>query len=177
MVASRQGLQERRGKNNIHFYPCICKPVVSALLSGYKPFPFELDHASGDRLYDPSGQSWYDYYGGHCVASTGHCHPQVVTAIEQQARRLLFYSTAGEISIRHRAADALAAFADGTGCSRVFFINSGAEANENALKMAFKMRPGRTHVAAIEHSFHGRTAAAAAATWGAPPSTTTREGR
>ncbi|MCB1627747.1 MAG: aspartate aminotransferase family protein [Xanthomonadales bacterium] len=129
---------------------------MSALLSGYKPFPFELDHASGDRLYDPSGQSWYDYYGGHCVASTGHCHPQVVAAIEQQARRLLFYSTAGEMSIRHRAADALAAFADGTGCSRVFFINSGAEANENALKLALKLS-GRRKLVCFQGGWHGRS--------------------
>ncbi len=70
------------------------------------------------------------------------------------------------MAVRARAAQRLLQFAQ-LPLDSVFFVNSGAEANENALKMAFKMRPGRTHVVAIEQSFHGRTAAAAAVTWGA----------
>lgn len=137
-------------------YPLICKPAVSALLSGYKPFPFAIDRAAGDRLYDADGEGWYDYYGGHCVASTGHCHPTVVAAIEAQARRLLFYSTAGELAIRHQAADALVEFASGTGCARVFFVNSGAEANENAIKLAL-MLSGRRKLVSFAGGWHGRS--------------------
>lgn len=134
----------------------ICKLPVSTLLSGYKPFPFTLDHASGDQVYDDQGHSWYDYYGGHCVASTGHCHPRLVEAISAQAQRLLFYSTAGELAIRHQAADALTGFAAGTGLSRVFFVNTGAEANENALKLALKLS-GRRKLVAFQGGWHGRS--------------------
>ncbi len=129
---------------------------MSALVSGYQPFPFQLDHGQGDRVFDDAGRSYYDYYGGHCVALTGHSHPKVVDAIAAQARKLLFYSTAGELAIRHQAADALAGFSVGAGVSRVFFVNSGAEANENALKLALKLS-GRKRLLAFDGGWHGRT--------------------
>ena len=129
---------------------------MSALVSGYQPFPFLLDHGAGDCVYDPSGKAYIDYYGGHCVALTGHCHPRLVEAISAQAQRLLFYSTAGELAIRDQAADALAEFAQNTGTSRVFFVNSGAEANENALKLALKLS-GRQRFASFSGGWHGRT--------------------
>lgn len=129
---------------------------MSALVSGYQPFPFILDHGVGDRVFDASGKSWFDYYGGHCVALTGHCHPTVVDAVSAQARRLLFYSTAGELAIRNQAADSLAEFAEDAGVSRVFFVNSGAEANENALKLALKLS-GRKRLLAFDGGWHGRT--------------------
>ncbi len=129
---------------------------MNALVSGYQPFPFLLDRGVGDRVYDTSGKSWFDYYGGHCVALTGHSHPTVVAAISAQASRLLFYSTAGELAIRDQAADALAEFAQGAGVSRVFFVNSGAEANENALKLALKLS-GRKRLLSFEGGWHGRT--------------------
>jgi acetylornithine/succinyldiaminopimelate/putrescine aminotransferase len=87
----------------------------------------------------------------------------VVAAIAAQAAQLLFYSTAGELAIRHRAADALLAFAAGVGLEQVFFCNSGAEANENALKVASKLT-GRTRLLSIEGGWHGRTLACLAVT-------------
>ena len=129
---------------------------MSALFQTYPPFPFELSHAAGDVVYASDGRQWFDWYGGHCVAATGHSHPRVVEAIARQAQRLLFYSTAGEMAIRHQAADALLDFAAGVGLARVFFCNSGAEANENALKIAHKLT-GRPRLLAIEGGWHGRT--------------------
>lgn len=128
---------------------------MSALFQTYPPFPFVLDRGSGDRIHAADGRSWYDFYGGHCVASTGHGHPRVVQAIAAQAERLLFYSTAGEMQVRHAAADALLAFAAGVGLEKVFFCNSGAEANENALKIAHQLT-GRSKVLSTVGGWHGR---------------------
>lgn len=129
---------------------------MSALFQTYPPFPFELSHGSADVVFASDGRQWFDWYGGHCVASTGHSHPRVVAAIAQQAAQLLFYSTAGEMAIRHRAADALLSFAAGVGLEQVFFCNSGAEANENALKVASKLT-GRTRLLSVSGGWHGRT--------------------
>lgn len=129
---------------------------MSALFQTYPPFPFVLDHGRDDRVFAADGRSWYDFYGGHCVASTGHGHPQVVEAIAAQARRLLFYSTAGEMQVRHAAADALLSFSAGVGLEKVFFCNSGAEANENALKIAHQLT-GRSRVLSTIGGWHGRT--------------------
>lgn len=129
---------------------------MSALFQTYPPFPFVLDHGRGDRVYANDGRCWFDFYGGHCVASTGHGHPRVVDAIAAQARRLLFYSVAGEMQVRHQAADALLAFAAGVGLEKVFFCNSGAEANENALKIAHQLT-GRQRVLSTVGGWHGRT--------------------
>jgi acetylornithine/succinyldiaminopimelate/putrescine aminotransferase len=85
-------------------------------------------------------------------------------AISQQAKRMVFQSNAVPLRIREAAAQKLADFAP-SGIERVFFVNSGAEANENALRIALKLT-GRTKVVALEHGFHGRTAAAAAVSWG-----------
>ncbi|OYV73542.1 MAG: hypothetical protein B7Z74_03745 [Deltaproteobacteria bacterium 21-66-5] len=96
-----------------------------------------------------------DFYGGHCVASTGHCHPAVAAAIADQARKLIFYSAAAQLPVRDRAAQALVEFA-GAGMASVFFCNSGAEANESALKVAIKLT-GRKHLVAFQGAFHGRS--------------------
>jgi acetylornithine/succinyldiaminopimelate/putrescine aminotransferase len=106
-----------------------------------------------------------DLYGGHAVAALGYGHPAWTRALAEQARTCQFQSNAVPMDVRLRAADRLVRFA-GLGLNTVFFINSGAEANENALKMAFRMT-GRSQVVALEHGFHGRTAAAGAITWGA----------
>ncbi len=87
-------------------------------------------------------------------------------ALSEQARTLNFQSNAVPMDVRLRAAQQLVAFSK-LPVESVFFVNSGAEANENALKMAFTLNPGRTEVVAVEQSFHGRTAAAGALTWGA----------
>ena len=99
------------------------------------------------------------------MAALGYSHPRWLAALEQQARSLLFQSNAVPLEVRARAATRLARFA-GLGLDTVFFVNTGAEANENALKLALKIT-GRRKVVAIEGSFHGRTAAAGAVTWGA----------
>ncbi len=106
-----------------------------------------------------------DLYGGHAVAALGYGHPRWVEALSEQARSLCFQSNAVPLDVRRRAATRLAKFC-GLGLDTIFFVNSGAEANENALKLAFKMTGG-TQVIAVEGSFHGRTAAAGAVTWGA----------
>src|SRR5215210_4424523 len=106
---------------------------VAPLLPTYAPFPFTIERGLGDRVWDTDGNAYYDFYGGHCVCLTGHCHQKVVRAIQEQAEKLIFYSTAGHLEIRDRAAKALVEFA-GPPVASVFFCNSGAEANENAMK-------------------------------------------
>lgn len=125
----------------------------SALLPTYAPYPFSLVRGEGDRVYDNSGQAWWDFYGGHCVCATGHSHPVVVKAVADQAATLLFYSAAAALPVRDQAAVRITAFA---GMDSVFFCNSGAEANENALKVALLLT-GRKTLAAFEGGWHGRT--------------------
>jgi len=127
----------------------------TALLETYAAWPFSLVAGRGEQVVDDSGRAWLDLYGGHCVASTGHAHPAVVRAIREQADRLLFYSAAARLPVREQAAEALVDFAP-QGLDRVFFCNSGAEANENALRVA-AMLTGRRRFLAFEGGFHGRT--------------------
>jgi acetylornithine/succinyldiaminopimelate/putrescine aminotransferase len=131
----------------------------------FAQFPLEVADAQGVFLHTPGGRKVLDLYGGHAVAALGYNHPRWVDAITRQARSLCFQSNAVPLDVRRRAATKLAQFC-GLGLDTVFFINSGAEANENALKIACKMTGG-TEVIAVEGSFHGRTAAAGAVTWGA----------
>ncbi len=139
---------------------------IPPLLPTYTPFPFPLLRGEGDRVFDPLGRDYFDFYGGHCVASTGHAHPHVAEAIAAQARELIFYSTAAELPIRSRAAQELLAFAGSgrdAGMCSVFFCNSGAEANENALKMACRVT-GRHTFAAFQGGWHGRSTLALSVT-------------
>lgn len=126
---------------------------MPALLPTYAPYPFPLVRGEGDRVFDDGGQAWWDFYGGHCVCATGHSHPAVVKAIAAQAASLLFYSAAAALPVRDAAAERITAFA---GMDSVFFCNSGAEANENALKLALLLT-GRKRLAAFEGGWHGRT--------------------
>jgi acetylornithine/N-succinyldiaminopimelate aminotransferase len=118
----------------------------------------------GAWLILADGRRILDMYGGHAVAALGYGHPRLVAALQDQVQRLTFQSNLLPLELRARACEALARFAP-PGLDRVFLVNSGAEANENALKLAFR-EPGRTRVVAVEGAFHGRTAAAAAVTWG-----------
>jgi len=102
------------------------------------------------------------------VAALGYGHPRLLSAIESQLRRLMFQSNAVALDVRARAAEALVAVAP-AGLTRAFFVNSGAEANENALRIACRTT-GRGKVLALTHGFHGRTAAAATVTWNAAES-------
>jgi len=131
----------------------------------YAQWPLDIVAAEGVYLRTRDGRRILDLYGGHAVAALGYSHPRWHAALEQQARALLFQSNAVPLEVRARAATRLARFA-GLGLDTVFFANTGAEANENALKLALKIT-GRRKVVAIEGSFHGRTAAAGAVTWGA----------
>src|SRR6185436_12165356 len=109
-------------------------------------------------VYDNAGRRFFDFYGGHCVCSTGHAHPEIVAAISRQAGELLFYSTAAAVPVREQAAEALLAFAnDGAAApmGSIFFCNTGSEANENALKIAAKIT-GRFGFAAFVGGWHGR---------------------
>jgi acetylornithine/N-succinyldiaminopimelate aminotransferase len=131
----------------------------------FSQYPLPVVSAEGVWLHTSDGRRVLDLYGGHAVAALGYGHPIWTRALTEQARSLSFQSNAVPLDVRLRAAQRLIRFS-GLDFNSVFFVNSGAEANENALKMAFTMTQ-RTHVAAIEHSFHGRTAAAGALTWGA----------
>jgi len=131
----------------------------------FAQFPLEVVDAEGVYLHTPDGRKVLDLYGGHAVAALGYNHPRWLAALTTQARQLCFQSNAVPLDVRRRAATKLAKFC-GLGLDTVFFVNSGAEANENALKLACKMTGG-TEIVAVEGSFHGRTAAAGAVTWGA----------
>jgi len=132
----------------------------------FAQYPLEVLRGEGVWLIAPDGRRVLDLYGGHAVAALGYGHPAWTKAVTEQVRALNFQSNAVPLDVRQRAARKLIAFSR-LPVHSVFFINSGAEANENALKMAFTLNPGRTEVVALEQSFHGRTAAAGALTWGA----------
>jgi acetylornithine/succinyldiaminopimelate/putrescine aminotransferase len=135
-----------------------------AWLPVYAQMPLTAVSGHGSWLVDAEGNEWLDAYGGHAVASTGHCHPRVVAAIQAQAARLIFYSTAVPLRLREELAEQIAARCPGD-LSRVFFCNSGAEANENALGLARKAT-GRQRVVSVEGGWHGRTVACLAVTDG-----------
>lgn len=140
-------------------------PAPDHLAPVFAQFPLEVVDAQGVYLHTPDGRKVLDLYGGHAVAALGYNHPRWVEALTQQARQLCFQSNAVPLDVRRRAATKLANFC-GLGLDTIFFVNSGAEANENALKLACKMTGGN-EIVAVEGSFHGRTAAAGAVTWGA----------
>lgn len=137
----------------------------NALLATYAQFPMHPVRGEGSWLYEEDGSRWLDIYGGHAVSSTGHCHPHVVTAIQDQASQLLFYSMAIDLPQRVKLAEELARRCPGD-LSRVFFCNSGAEANENALLIARKAT-GRSQIISVSGGWHGRTLGVAAVTDGA----------
>jgi acetylornithine/succinyldiaminopimelate/putrescine aminotransferase len=144
----------------------------SALLPVYAQMPVRPVSGRGSWLIDEDGLEWLDAYGGHAVAATGHSHPRVVQAIADQAARLLFYSTAVPHPNRERLAARLAELCPEP-LDRVFFCNSGAEANENALHLA-RRRTGRIAVASVTGGWHGRTAATLACCDGPGYETTAR---
>jgi len=131
----------------------------------YSQWALDVVDASGVHLHTRDGRKVLDLYGGHAVAALGYSHPRLLAALDTQARSLIFQSNAVPLDVRARAATKLTRFA-GLGLNTAFFISTGAEANENALKLALRITR-RRKVVAIEGSFHGRTAAAGAVTWGA----------
>ena len=125
----------------------------------YPMLPFTPVRGAGVYLENAAGRRILDLYGGHAVAALGYGHRDLSETLARASRDLVFQTNALPLKIRDEAAEKLAAFGP-AGLGRVFFVNSGAEANENALRLALKVT-GRTKIVAMEHSFHGRTAAAA----------------
>src|SRR5256714_1412813 len=132
-------------------------------LAMYKKMPIVAERGEGVWIYADDGERYLDLYGGHAVAGTGHCHPHVVKAVREQAGELLFYSNLVYSRARARAAEKLVSIAPKT-LKKVFFCNSGTEANENAMRMA-RMATGREKIITFSGGFHGRTADAISATF------------
>lgn len=132
------------------------------LFDVYPLYPVEPVRGCGNYVYDAEGQEYLDLYGGHAVISIGHAHPHYVEAISKQVAALGFYSNSVENSLQCEFAERL-----GKACGyedyRLFLCNSGAEANENAIKLA-SFQSGKEKVLAFSRAFHGRTSGAVAAT-------------
>ena len=136
---------------------------AATTLPVYGQLPFVPERAAGCDIVTNDGRRILDLYGGHAVAALGYGHPRLTAAITEQSAKLLFQSNAVALEIRAQAAEKLVDIAPHE-LKRVFFVNSGAEANENALRMACVVTK-RKKILAITQGFHGRTAAAGAVTW------------
>ena len=132
------------------------------LFDVYPLFDIEIVKGRGCYTYDSLGNEYIDLYGGHAVISIGHSHPHYLEAINRQASNLVFYSNSVVNSLQQRLADKLGR-ASGYDDYQLFLINSGAEANENALKLA-SFHTGRSRIVAFGKAFHGRTSLAVEAT-------------
>lgn len=121
-----------------------------------------ITHAKGSKVWDEQNNEYLDLYGGHAVISIGHTHPHWVHRIEEQLKKIAFYSNSIKIPIQEELAHKLGEVS-GKKDYQLFLCNSGAEANENALKLA-SFHTGRKKIIAFSKSFHGRTSLAVAAT-------------
>lgn len=128
------------------------------LFDVYPLFNIEIEKGIGCRTYDKNGVEYLDLYGGHAVISIGHSHPYFIQKLTQQTEKLLFYSNSVVNKLQEELAEKLGKLS-GYDEYSLFLVNSGAEANENALKLA-SFHNGRRKVLAFKHSFHGRTSAA-----------------
>ena len=128
----------------------------------YPLFNVNIVKGQGCKVWDDQGQEYLDLYGGHAVISIGHCHPHYVKTLSQQLNTLGFYSNSVINSLQQQLAERMGKLC-GYDDYQLFLINSGAEANENALKLA-SFTNGRTRVLAAEKAFHGRTSLAVEAT-------------
>jgi acetylornithine/N-succinyldiaminopimelate aminotransferase len=121
-----------------------------------------ITKAQGSYVWDEKGTQYLDMYGGHAVISIGHTHPHWVQRIEEQLHKIAFYSNSIKIPIQQQLAEKLGKVSGKEDC-QLFLCNSGAEANENALKLASFLN-GKKKIIAFSNSFHGRTSLAVAAT-------------
>lgn len=132
------------------------------LFDVYPLFDINIVKGRGCSVWDDKGQEYLDLYGGHAVISIGHCHPHYVEKLTEQLNALGFYSNSVINDLQRQLAERL-----GKACGyddyQLFLINSGAEANENALKLA-SFKTGRTRVLSVSKAFHGRTSLAVEAT-------------
>src|SRR5881392_4095412 len=129
----------------------------------YKKMTIAVERGRGSWVWTSEGEKYLDLYGGHAVCATGHSHPHVVKAIQEQAEKVLFYSNLVYSDIRAKAAEKLVSIAPES-LTKAFFCNSGTEANENAMRMA-RMATGRQKIVTFTGGFHGRTADAISATF------------
>lgn len=132
------------------------------LFDVYPLFDINIVKGRGCFVWDDKGQEYLDLYGGHAVISIGHCHPHYVEALAEQAGKLGFYSNSVINDLQRQLAERLGKLC-GYDDYQLFLINSGAEANENALKLA-SFKTGRTRVLSAQKAFHGRTSLAVEAT-------------
>ena len=140
----------------------VAKLTENYVAHTYARYPIALVRGEGARVWDADGKEYLDFLAGIAVNSLGHCHPAIVRAIQQQARKLIHVSNLYHILPQSELARELCrhSFAD-----RVFFCNSGAEANEAAIKLArLHGAPKRYKIVATLNSFHGRTLGALSAT-------------
>ncbi len=128
------------------------------LFDVYPLFDIEIEKGKGCHVYDAAGTEYLDLYGGHAVISVGHGHPHYLQALADQAQKLVFYSNSIQNPLQQKLADKLGKIS-GYDDYALFLINSGAEANENALKLA-SFHTGKKKVIAFNKAFHGRTSAA-----------------
>lgn len=135
---------------------------IMILYDVYPLFDVNIVKGKGCKVWDENGTEYLDLYGGHAVISIGHCHPHYIEKITEQANKLGFYSNSVINKLQVELAGRLGK-ASGYEDYQLFLINSGAEANENALKLA-SFTNGRTRVLAAEKAFHGRTSLAVEAT-------------
>ena len=138
-------------------------PEADWQLATYDKLPLTIVRGEGARVWDDRGRVYWDFYGGHAVALLGHAHPAWNAVVAAQAERLVFYSNVVHSTLRAAACRAIVEFAPAN-LTRVFLSNSGAEANEVALKLA-RHHTERSDVVAFEGGFHGRTLGALAITW------------
>ena len=141
------------------------KKEEQVMLGVYKQLSLSIISAKGCELITNDNRKILDLYGGHAVMSLGYGEKNFLDSVKTQMTKLLFQSNLLPLEIRARAAENLLAIAPDS-LAKVFFVNSGSEANENALKIAC-LATGRKKILAVTHGFHGRTAAAAAVTWNA----------
>jgi acetylornithine aminotransferase len=133
-----------------------------SLFKVYPLNPIAITKALGSHVWDDKGQAYLDMYGGHAVISIGHTHPHWVKSIEEQLHAMAFYSNSVIMPIQEKLATALNEIS-GKNNYQLFLCNSGAEANENALKLA-SFHTGRKKIISFQKAFHGRTSLAVAAT-------------
>ena len=133
-----------------------------SLFNVYPLNPIAITKAAGSRVWDDKGQEYLDMYGGHAVISIGHTHPHWVKRIEDQLHAIAFYSNSVIMPIQAQLAESVNTIS-GKKDFQLFLCNSGAEANENALKLA-SFHTGRKKIIAFKKAFHGRTSLAVAAT-------------
>ncbi|MBX3282258.1 MAG: aspartate aminotransferase family protein [Acidobacteria bacterium] len=129
----------------------------------YSKLDLAIVRGRGPWVWTSDNDKYLDLYGGHAVCAVGHSHPEVVAAITEQAEKLMFYSNVVYSDIRADAAHKLVSVAP-TSLTKVFFCNSGTEANENAMRIA-RLATGRTKIVSFEKGFHGRTADSISATF------------